>query len=174
MSAYDASGFGVTAHIAPDIFQATGFRRYNGKPLCEKTRGLIQMHKAELFTDSEAYERMMRRWSRLVAKTFLAWLDLPKGHRWLDVGCGDGAFTEEMPRQIIKGDENEELVLAPGPMPSSCRRRTGKQTFVCYNPDTLLFHQNKSHQPIAPGASRVLTFMRTRSRLISCHADAFL
>jgi ubiquinone/menaquinone biosynthesis C-methylase UbiE len=54
------------------------------------------MDKAELFTDGEAYERMMGRWSRLVGETFLAWLDLPRGLRWLDVGCGNGAFTEEV------------------------------------------------------------------------------
>jgi len=54
------------------------------------------MGKAELFTDGEAYERTMGRWSRLVGETFLAWIDLPKGLRWLDVGCGNGAFTEEI------------------------------------------------------------------------------
>lgn len=54
------------------------------------------MHKAELFTDGQAYERMMGRWSRLVGETFLDWLNIPKGLRWLDVGCGNGSFTEEI------------------------------------------------------------------------------
>jgi ubiquinone/menaquinone biosynthesis C-methylase UbiE len=49
---------------------------------------------ASLFTDGEAYERRMGRWSRLVGEVFLAWLALPNGLRWLDVGCGNGAFTE--------------------------------------------------------------------------------
>jgi SAM-dependent methyltransferase len=49
-----------------------------------------------LFSDGEAYERLMGRWSRRVGEEFLAWLDLPKGLRWLDVGCGNGAFTEEL------------------------------------------------------------------------------
>jgi ubiquinone/menaquinone biosynthesis C-methylase UbiE len=48
------------------------------------------------FTDGEAYERMMGRWSRPVGKMFLDWLDAPRGLRWLDVGCGNGAFTEEI------------------------------------------------------------------------------
>ena len=48
------------------------------------------------FTDGEAYERMMGRWSRPVGKIFLDWLDAPRGRRWLDVGCGNGAFTEEI------------------------------------------------------------------------------
>ncbi len=54
------------------------------------------MDKAELFTDGEAYERLMGRWSRLVGGMFLDWLDVPNGLRWLDVGCGNGAFTEEL------------------------------------------------------------------------------
>jgi ubiquinone/menaquinone biosynthesis C-methylase UbiE len=56
----------------------------------------MQMEKVELFTDGQAYERMMGRWSRLIGETFLDWLDIPKGLRWLDVGCGNGAFTEEI------------------------------------------------------------------------------
>jgi SAM-dependent methyltransferase len=49
---------------------------------------------ATLFTDGKAYERLMGRWSQPVGAKFLAWLDPPKGLRWLDVGCGNGAFTE--------------------------------------------------------------------------------
>jgi SAM-dependent methyltransferase len=48
------------------------------------------------FTDGEAYERRMGRWSRMVGGPFLTWLDVPKGLRWLDAGCGNGAFTEEI------------------------------------------------------------------------------
>jgi ubiquinone/menaquinone biosynthesis C-methylase UbiE len=72
------------------------------------------MDKAEeLFTDGEAYERMMGRWSRLVGETFLAWLDLPNGLRWLDVGCGNGAFTEEIiarraPATVMAIDPSDE------------------------------------------------------------------
>jgi SAM-dependent methyltransferase len=46
------------------------------------------------FTDGEQYERQMGRWSRLVGDKFIDWLALPMGLRWLDVGCGNGAFTE--------------------------------------------------------------------------------
>jgi SAM-dependent methyltransferase len=48
----------------------------------------------ELYPDGEAYERLMGRWSRLAGEAFLEWLDVPKGLRWVDVGCGNGAFTE--------------------------------------------------------------------------------
>jgi ubiquinone/menaquinone biosynthesis C-methylase UbiE len=47
-----------------------------------------------LFSDGAAYERMMGRWSRIAGERFLKWLDAPKGISWLDVGCGNGAFTE--------------------------------------------------------------------------------
>ncbi len=50
----------------------------------------------QLFTDGEAYERLMGRWSRMVAGAFLDWLNVPNNLRWLDVGCGNGAFTEEV------------------------------------------------------------------------------
>jgi SAM-dependent methyltransferase len=49
---------------------------------------------ARLFTDGAAYERRMGRWSRIVGATFLDWLDAPQGLSWIDVGCGNGAFTE--------------------------------------------------------------------------------
>lgn len=45
------------------------------------------------YTDGEAYERQMGRWSRVAGELFLDWLSLPKGLRWLDVGCGTGSFT---------------------------------------------------------------------------------
>jgi SAM-dependent methyltransferase len=47
-----------------------------------------------LFADGNAYERLMGRWSRLAGDKFIDWLDAPKGLRWIDVGCGNGAFTE--------------------------------------------------------------------------------
>ena len=46
------------------------------------------------FDDGAAYERYMGTWSRLAGASFLDWLGPAKGSRWLDVGCGNGAFTE--------------------------------------------------------------------------------
>jgi SAM-dependent methyltransferase len=46
------------------------------------------------FDDGAAYERYMGRWSQLAGELFLEWLAPPTGLRWLDVGCGNGAFTE--------------------------------------------------------------------------------
>jgi ubiquinone/menaquinone biosynthesis C-methylase UbiE len=41
----------------------------------------------------DPYEHYVGRWSRRVAPQFLSWLDIPAGHRWLDVGCGTGALS---------------------------------------------------------------------------------
>jgi ubiquinone/menaquinone biosynthesis C-methylase UbiE len=46
------------------------------------------------FTDGAAYERMMGVWSRLAGTIFLDWLAPESGLRWIDIGCGNGAFTE--------------------------------------------------------------------------------
>lgn len=42
----------------------------------------------------DEYERYVGRWSRLVAREFVAWLAVPPRSRWLDVGCGTGALAE--------------------------------------------------------------------------------
>jgi SAM-dependent methyltransferase len=64
------------------------------------------------FTDGKAYERLMGRWSQLAGATFLDWLGLPPGLKWLDVGCGNGAFTEVMigknaPAEVVGIDPSE-------------------------------------------------------------------
>ena len=51
---------------------------------------------ASLFKDGASYERLMGRWSRLVGRQFLEWLAPATNLSWLDVGCGNGAFTEEI------------------------------------------------------------------------------
>lgn len=45
------------------------------------------------FDDGAAYERYMGVWSQRVGEAFLDWLAPPAGLRWLDIGCGNGAFT---------------------------------------------------------------------------------
>ncbi|HXH47379.1 MAG TPA: class I SAM-dependent methyltransferase [Bradyrhizobium sp.] len=46
------------------------------------------------FDDGAAYEQVMGVWSRSVGEVFLDWLKPAQGLRWIDVGCGSGAFTE--------------------------------------------------------------------------------
>lgn len=46
------------------------------------------------FEDGAGYERTMGIWSRLAGDVFVDWLAPPAGLRWIDIGCGNGAFTE--------------------------------------------------------------------------------
>jgi len=46
------------------------------------------------FDDGAAYEQMMGIWSRSVGEVFLDWLAPSSCWRWIDIGCGNGAFTE--------------------------------------------------------------------------------
>jgi SAM-dependent methyltransferase len=48
------------------------------------------------FDDGAAYERMMGIWSGLAGAVFIDWLKAPQGWRWIDVGCGNGAFSEQL------------------------------------------------------------------------------
>ncbi|MGE0125334.1 MAG: class I SAM-dependent methyltransferase [Vicinamibacterales bacterium] len=48
------------------------------------------------FDDGAAYERFMGAWSQSAGDRFLEWLAPDSGLSWLDVGCGNGAFTERV------------------------------------------------------------------------------
>ena len=68
--------------------------------------------KKETWAAGEPYERYVGRWSRPVARDFIAWLDLPRRLRWLDVGCGTGALSAGIlaaagPAAVIGVDPSE-------------------------------------------------------------------
>ena len=72
---------------------------------------------AELrFDDGASYERMMGVWSGIVAAIFLGWLAPKSGVSWVDVGCGTGAFTEEIVQRcaphVVHGVDPSEEQLA--------------------------------------------------------------
>ena len=68
------------------------------------------------FDDGAAYERMMGVWSMLAGDIFLDWLAPRNGLKWIDVGCGNGAFTELVVKRYapaeIKGIDPSEGQLA--------------------------------------------------------------
>ena len=62
-----------------------------------------------------SYEAFMGRWSRDLARRFVASLTAPAGARWLDLGCGTGALTaailaEAPPAAIVACDPSEDFV----------------------------------------------------------------
>src|SRR5262245_673734 len=87
---------------------------------------------ASFFTDGQAYERLMGRWSRAAGEVFLDWLSLPRGLNWLDVGCGTGAFTELVidrcaPSNMCAVDPAQDQIdyARNGPAASRATFRTG-------------------------------------------------
>ena len=68
------------------------------------------------FDDGAAYERMMGNWSRLAGDIFLDWLAPRSGLRWIDIGCGNSAFTELLVERCapaeVQGIDPSEAQLA--------------------------------------------------------------
>jgi ubiquinone/menaquinone biosynthesis C-methylase UbiE len=48
------------------------------------------------FDDGASYERFMGVWSRMAGDVFIDWLKPATGLKWVDIGCGNGAFTENI------------------------------------------------------------------------------
>jgi SAM-dependent methyltransferase len=79
-----------------------------------------------LFTDGKSYGQTMGRLSRIAGAAFLDWLSLPEGLRWLDVGCGGGAFTELVLERTAPGavsavDPSENQIAFARTRPSAAR-----------------------------------------------------
>jgi ubiquinone/menaquinone biosynthesis C-methylase UbiE len=68
------------------------------------------------FTDGAGYDRFMGVWSRLAGQEFLDWIAPNHGQHWLDVGCGNGAFTQLIAQQseplTLVGIDPSEAQLA--------------------------------------------------------------
>jgi ubiquinone/menaquinone biosynthesis C-methylase UbiE len=69
----------------------------------------------DLWESGNPYEYFMGRWSRLVGQSFVDWLNVPPGKKWLDVGCGTGALSEAVlsknnPTELIAIDQSEGFV----------------------------------------------------------------
>lgn len=68
-----------------------------------------------IFNDGDAYERLMGHWSREAGSIFIDWLSPSNGLKWLDVGCGTGAFTDLVcerctPSRICAIDPSKEQI----------------------------------------------------------------
>jgi SAM-dependent methyltransferase len=73
------------------------------------------VNRTDTWDSGDAYEPYVGRWSRLVAREFLGWLDVPPGGRWLDVGCGTGALAGTIlalaaPREVLGIDPSPAYV----------------------------------------------------------------
>ena len=68
-----------------------------------------------IWASGSPYELYVGRWSRLVARDLMHWLDVPSGARWLDVGCGTGALSETIlrsagPAEVMGCDASDGFI----------------------------------------------------------------
>jgi SAM-dependent methyltransferase len=71
--------------------------------------------KHDVWASGDDYEPFVGRWSRRVAREFIAWLALAADSRWLDVGCGSGALTQTIlatasPRAVLGVDPSDGFI----------------------------------------------------------------
>ncbi len=69
------------------------------------------------WSDGDAYDTYIGRWSRLVAESFVEWLAIPPGRRWVDIGCGTGVLSAAVveradPVSVVGVDPSSDLVDA--------------------------------------------------------------
>jgi len=67
------------------------------------------------FQDGESYEQWMGVWSQLIGDQFLEWLSPQPNATWIDIGCGNGTFTEQIynahaPKEIQALDPSPEQI----------------------------------------------------------------
>ena len=69
----------------------------------------------DTWASGASYESYIGRWSRLVARQFLTWLDVQSDAQWLDVGCGTGALSQTIldtasPHAVLGIDSSEGYI----------------------------------------------------------------
>lgn len=74
--------------------------------------GMMEQPDEDTWEAGQLYEPYVGRWSRLVAREFLNWLEAPANLNWIDVGCGTGALT-----QTILDHASPRFVMGVDPSP---------------------------------------------------------
>lgn len=82
-----------------------GYQKIKGSKMVEEIK----------FQDGESYEMWMGVWSQLIGEQFLEWLSPQSAATWIDIGCGNGTFTEQIynacsPSEIQALDPSPEQI----------------------------------------------------------------
>src|SRR5713101_1284646 len=137
------------------------------------------------FDDGAAYERMMGVWSRLAGEIFLDWLAPRSGLRWIDVGCGNGAFTEliverHAPAEVQGIDPSDGQLAYARTRPTTriAQFQQGDATALPFPahakawPRWCGWSRKAERWPLMPGTCRAADFHCSRSSL-RCSRWAF-
>jgi ubiquinone/menaquinone biosynthesis C-methylase UbiE len=75
----------------------------------------MALENMDRWTSGSDYDQWMGRWSRLLAREFLKWLNLPAHSRWIDICCGSGVISEAIsersdPASVVGVDVSSEQI----------------------------------------------------------------
>ena len=123
----------------------------------------------ESWRGGDLYEAYMGRWSRLVARAYVAWLDPPRAARWVDVGCGTGVLTRAVldacaPASVVGVDPSAAFV-------EDARRRVddGRATFTVGDAQALPVDAGSADVVVG---GLVLNFVPDPARALGSMRDA--
>ena len=96
------------------------------------------------FDNADIYEKFMGVWSKLLGSQFIEWLAPAKGQTWVDIGCGNGAFTTQIiencaPSKLCGIDpSNAQIEFAKNrPLALPVNFQTGDAMSLPYNSDSF-------------------------------------
>jgi LSD1 subclass zinc finger protein len=69
----------------------------------------------DMWKSGANYDSYVGRWSRLVARQFVPWLNVSAGPQWLDIGCGTGNLSQTIldiasPHAVLGIDSSERYI----------------------------------------------------------------
>jgi SAM-dependent methyltransferase len=117
----------------------------------------------DVWRSAESYEAYIGRWSRPVAREFVAQLRLAPASLWLDIGCGSGALTSAIveagdPAAVFALDRSFDFVQQSGSRASDAR-----VTLIAGDAAYLPFEQKTAHAAVS---GLVLNFVPEPERAV--------
>ena len=167
---------GLQAVIAPGGEIPPG--AFVGATVREKSLAMAQRPVADTWDRGDPYEQYVGRWSRQVAPRFLAWLSVPAGRRWLDVGCGTGALCATIvdhasPASVVGVEPSEAfLETARASLAGRVEFRPGSATSIPLDEasvDVTVSGLALNFVPDGPAAMREMSRVTARGGTIAAY-----
>lgn len=118
----------------------------------------------QVWAAGDAYEPYVGRWSRRVASEFVHWLEVPRGLRWLDVGCGTGALSQTVIKEAAPAGVTA-IDRSQGYLDYASRQmRGGPVSFEVGDGQNLRFAE---HEFDAAVSGLVLNFVAEPARMLA-------